>query len=737
MNTWKRFLAMCLCLVMLMSAVGCGKESGGNDNRQTKDYVYTAEFKTLDGVESLGTSAIQGSKLYYVEWRYDEATETSDSALNVLDLNTMERSTVPVKLAENENINLISADADGNVIMLTNQYNDNSDEYFLVKLDAAGTEQMRQEITALLNSGGSSEIISYPQAMEIDGEGNIYLLSGGMSETILVLDGQGQKMYEITDMSWGAGMGKTSDGRIFLLSQDLNSSANGYMLQQIDPKTRALGDALTGIPAGSGNVSCTAGAENEILISSGNSLYRYDMTKKSCEELLNWLDMDINSDQIQKFAQLEDGRILALTYNFELEDGGAEAVYLTKTPASEVKQKTVLTYATMYLDYNVRAQIIRFNKTNDSYRIEVKEYGNGDYEAGLAQLNSDIASGNPPDLIDLNNLNVENYIAKGILTDLYPLMEADPSVKKEDLVANPLTIYERNGKLYGIAPAFGVVSLMGKVSDLGEREGWTVADVKQLISGRPEGTELIEYASRETMLEMLVRMGANSYIDWENGTCSFDSPEFIETLEFAAGFPTQENISYDSQDGTYTKISQGRLLLNELFVSSVNDYQFSAAMFGEPVTCIGYPTPDGSSGSYLMGSMSVGIAEKSAYKEGAWAFVASLLGEEFQNSLNWYLPIRESSLQKILADAMNKDNAGSFSMAMSDDFTFESRPATEEEIDSMRHLIDTAKGGRTVNNEILSIITEEAASYFAGQKTAKEAADIIQSRVQIYVSENQ
>ena len=40
------------------------------------------------------------------------------------------------------------------------------------------------------------------------------------------------------------------------------------------------------------------------------------------------------------------------------------------------------------------------------------------------------------------------------------------------------------------------------------------------------------------------------------------------------------------------------------------------------------------------------------------------------------------------------------------------------------------------SEEIYSIISEEAAPYFAGQKSAEEVAKIIQSRIQIYVSEN-
>ena len=62
--------------------------------------------------------------------------------------------------------------------------------------------------------------------------------------------------------------------------------------------------------------------------------------------------------------------------------------------------------------------------------------------------------------------------------------------------------------------------------------------------------------------------------------------------------------------------------------------------------------------------------------------------------------------------------------------------AGEEEIEGIRQLIEIARPLSRESEEIYSIIGEEAAPYFAGQKSAAEVAKIIQSRIQIYVSEN-
>lgn len=743
MNTLKRFLAICLCLSLLLPVAGCGSKESGGENTGAGlgadgDFVYTAEFKQLDG-NALGMTAVQGSRLYYVQWNYDEATETSSSSVKYMDLDTLDSEEIPLSLEDQENVSSLQVLADGSLLLLLSRWGEGDPSFWLVKADASGKETMRQDVTELLAEGsGQDRFLNYPQAMQVDSDGNIYILVSGMNEKVVVLDSQGSRLFEAASPSWSQGMCQSSDGRVFLLSHDENAGQSSYMLQYVDPQTKSLGESLGGIPGGNGSVSCVPAGEKELLISSGNSLYRYDLEAKTCEMVLNWLNCDVNPDQIQAFVPLADGRILALTYDYAQEAHPLEAVYLTKTPASEVKQKTVLTYATMYLSYDMRSRLIRFNKTNDTWRIEVKEYGNGNYEDGLTQLNNDIVAGNPPDLIDLRDVNVENYIAKGVLTDLYPLMEADTALAKEDFLESALRIYEKNGRLYGICPLFGLSTLSGRPADIGGRDGWTVADLQSLLASKPAGTELWNYASREEILTALLTKGLDAYVDWTDGSCTFDSSEFISLLEFAGQFPGQDTFTYEDADSMYKKIQEGKVLLQPLNMTSVADYLYQDAMFDGEMACIGYPTADGSVGTYVEGNQAIGITEKSANKEGAWAFLSTLLSEEYQDTVGSLdgLPLRRSSLEKLLAKAMEPKEEES-AVIMSDDFTYEMKAATQEQVDAIRHLLETAKPGRNTDTEIMTIISEEAASFFAGQKTAAEVAGIIQSRVQIYISENQ
>ena len=61
---------------------------------------------------------------------------------------------------------------------------------------------------------------------------------------------------------------------------------------------------------------------------------------------------------------------------------------------------------------------------------------------------------------------------------------------------------------------------------------------------------------------------------------------------------------------------------------------------------------------------------------------------------------------------------------------------TDEDNQRVYDLIEAAVGIMENDAYIYNIITEESSAYFSGQKSAEEAAEIIQNRVQNYIDEN-
>ena len=61
---------------------------------------------------------------------------------------------------------------------------------------------------------------------------------------------------------------------------------------------------------------------------------------------------------------------------------------------------------------------------------------------------------------------------------------------------------------------------------------------------------------------------------------------------------------------------------------------------------------------------------------------------------------------------------------------------TDTEVDQMYSFLKGLDNEAYFDASVENIIAEEAAAFFAGQKTAEDVAGVIQSRVQIYINEN-
>lgn len=408
--------------------------------------------------------------------------------------------------------------------------------------------------------------------------------------------------------------------------------------------------------------------------------------------------------------------------------------------------KTEITYGTMSLDWDLKKLIIDFNKSNEKYRIVVKEYGTEDYQTGRTQFNADITTGNCPDMIDLMSGNYTLYANKGILEDLYPYMEKS-GLKKADYLENVLEAYEVDGKLYAVIPEFYVSTTMAKQSVVGNLNGWTLSEMLDFVE-QNDPENIFDYGDRSSIFYYCIYNNIDEFVDWENGKCSFDGPDFIRVLEFAAKFPNAEEINWSEREGTYSKLQANKILLLQSSVSSVQNYQMYKGLFDEDIAFVGYPNNEREGNLIQPSGGCVGISSKSKNKDGAWEFLQTMIGKEHQENMkdSWGFPIMISALEKKFEEDMTpdyyEDENGEQVENMKtswgyDDFNIDIYAATQEEIDAVWALLKSAdKISGSVDEQLTNIITEETEAFFKGQKSAADTAAVIQNRIQIYVNEN-
>ena len=234
-------------------------------------------------------------------------------------------------------------------------------------------------------------------------------------------------------------------------------------------------------------------------------------------------------------------------------------------PASSLPNKTVLTLATMNLDGDMQRMIVKFNRNNPNYRIEISNYSEynteEDYEAGLTKLNTEIMAGNVPDILNLDGLSTGKLAARGILADLMPYLNNDEELK-DQMFDNVLKALMSDGKLYRTASSFNIETVMGASSIVGDQPGWTLEEYNAALKTMPAGCEpFSQGTTRDTILSSCLSMEMNKLVDWSTGVCAFDTPVFTDILRFANQFP--KDMDWENMEGEddTARISSGRQML--------------------------------------------------------------------------------------------------------------------------------------------------------------------------------
>ncbi|NCB74395.1 MAG: extracellular solute-binding protein [Clostridia bacterium] len=624
------------------------------------------------------------------------------------------------------------------------------------KLSSTGAELASIDLSQYVDStasadskyGGGSFYINY---MLTDDAGNVYISDG--NNTVYVIGNDAKFLFKISVDGYISSLIKLKDGTMGVSTSASEADADGVYrttLKVIDLNTKDWGKDYT-IPNSVWNTS-DGGDKYDFCYTDSSSLFGYDLVTAVPEKILTWLNCDVDGDNIRFSTVQDDGNVFAISNSYS-DDGVSsfEIITLVKTPRSEVKQKTTLRLATMWVDWNLKKELLKFNKTNPDYRIEITDYSefntDQDYTAGITKLNTEIIAGNIPDMIDISNLPYKQYAAKGLLEDLYPYIESDSELSRDDLMPGILNAVETEGKLYQLVSSFSVVSIVGSPDVVGTEMGWTMDDMQKIIEEHPDADSPFgSYMTRDNVLQYLCMLNMDNYMNWQTGECSFNSDEFKKLLTFAKSFPEKIEESSDGEDWVDPSVlvSEGRQLFSIFNASDFQSYQYYKAMFGGAITFKGLPTESGVGNiAQINGGLAMTTACKA--KEGAWQFMRVLLSEDYQENLSWGYPISQKAFDKKLAEAMvqeyttdengNKVPVSSGGMSMGGDMSVDFYAITQEEADQIVNMINSVKHTAVYDQSLLDIISEESAFFFSGEKTVDQVADIIQSRMSIYINE--
>ncbi len=745
-----KIVAVLLTLCLL---TGCGPAPTGPDSTpagpqaaNTADLHVYSWTETDPGMtawaDSFGAAALAGDRIYATGYRFHEG-QSADVLLLTAPLADGEVTQLPLPLhtADPDNgkntIRGLAAAPDGGLCVLEAVHYSGSDatgrtdrhsEFYLHRLAADGTALSVTAIPVTDSAWLAGN------CMVCAADGTVYI----PAETALIAaapDGAVRTVpVDATGNGYIHGLTATAAGDVLVSyyggagwEPRLARLQNGELTEELP------------LPNGMENATLIADSADRLYFYNSSGIYAYDPAAGSAQLLCSWLDSGIRCDQqVHQLAALTDGSFVAVG----LGENGDKLLVTRLTPAdpATLGQKTVLTLGATYdPGTHFQNQILEFNRRSDTVQVTVKDYSiydseENDWTGATQQLNIDIISGNAPDILLVDStMPFASYTQKGLFADLTPLLD-DPAspVKREELLPGVLTACQVDGQLVSIVPSFYIQTIAGRASDLGDEPGWTWDDFFAALDANPTVPAALAYGCASDVLTRFLVVGGSQFVNTAAGTCRFDSPDFIRLLEHCAAYPVQPPANNWGIDEEKAALAAGDALLVRAFINRLTDVGAVSYQFDGDFVFKGCPTPTGTGGSVLMPDLQLAISESCADKAAAWQFVCGFFSDEYLDTMWWGIPATHSALQTKADCAADPDNfdGGLFQQG------YEEQALTPAELQAALELVNSTTILYHYDAALMDIVLEEAAAFFAGDKTAAEAAQIIQNRAATYLAES-
>ena len=632
----------------------------------------------------------------------------------------------------------------------------------------SGKAEISPELNSLL---GTHEELSASGFVR-DADGDFFIYSDGLGgRCIYVFAPDFNLKCRIRPTNSLNGLFPRPDGSVWTFGQ----IDGGRGAARVDKETQALADTV--------RLSASASSSNRMLVrwaEDGTLLYetsegvfasnRADSGESDGDEVDDFLMDFVNSGLISSSSVF----LCAVNRDMLLyADENGKPVMWRSAEDIDLSTVRVLDLAfTANLSDALTEKIISFNREHPGVRIVVKDYVNlfnanvGMWKSPGQALALDISIGKyRPDLIigQTGGADISYCLRAGLYTDLSSYLDSDPVVNRDNVFGAVLRAFDDGvGKIWGLADNFSISTLAAPDSVLPERyrNGWTLDDLLDFADTLPHDVTLIEGLTRETAARKL--LGTNGYaafIDWENMTCSFDSPTFLRWLNFMKSLPKDDAelsrrsvFDRETKAEKYAYYYDGKVALSvktlkKVYAALDAEFQFDTSAYSLP----GYP----GAGSTLSTDFAFLVTSFSDATDDAWAFMRSVITSPDTEAHRWRM-FGLSSLKSSFDDAardMTENYVarytfeGSFgirSKSSEDAYTMD-RPGTayditKEDTDRIRDYFDNIAGSpikADLPDEVAAILDEEISALIADAATPESCAKNIQSRVSIWLAEHQ
>lgn len=571
-----------------------------------------------------------------------------------------------------------------------------------------------------------------------DSRGFIYYITE-LSNHIYVVKEDGTIIGSDADLNMTTGMieilCKTRDGQYIFVTQDSENKSTVYFCFDGEKMKKLSTDDYSFATA-----TCINPYGEMYSVKNGMQIVCRNLKTGNYETC--YVGTMDNFNGIVSMLQNSRGEIFCI----KQEDSGEYSANVF-SPVGVARSVTLNLYNYYYAGNEIRTAVTEYQRKHPGIKINLKESKFDDRDNDWMKLSADFTKGEGPDLMVLPRERMVELAKKGVLKNLGQVL---PDEVESQVFTGVLDYGRWNDELYGLTYS-GTPSTYLVSNEIWTEDGWTLQDVMKLLNDREASGESYTafcndwdcedgLSALQAFYFLLEGMDDSPFLDLQNRTCHFDCEEFISILEYCRKnhVPVPESVYLTEADihNVYRSVKTGNLLTYRM---GGNGYsggfrQFSEAManLGENYHMVGAPS-DSKTGYYFTCYETVCVRQGAENEDVIYDFLNSLFDLNMQGNPN---TIRRDILEKSIR-IMDYDRKYHFNV-----------PGTRSYYD-----LATKKDGTTYLQEYLElcdrctvkseelvalemIYDEELDAYFNGNKTAKEVAGIIQSRISLYLAEN-
>ncbi len=388
----------------------------------------------------------------------------------------------------------------------------------------------------------------------------------------------------------------------------------------------------------------------------------------------------------------------------------------------------------------VKWAVYKFNTSQKEYRIYTDDYWSEySYSTGLeaqaqiVKLIKFFNEGNAPDIYYGTNFDYRYMYNAGLVVDMLPIIEKDSSFTLDDLVPSIKDTITREGNCYQIFSAFyfdgdfGRKSVFGNI-DITYSEVDSIAQSNDIsVRGDMPAAEFADQILRYSLGDLIENSSDNHIVSTE---------ELKDIVEYSVrnGIPYG---SYSNNIANFDTVHDGTCLTcRRTYLGNLYDLASIESRLNDSFVYLGFPSIYGSVHAAQPDGL-VAISSDTNCQDACWQFIKYMLSDEVQKIEigQGNNPVINRVFEDFCQYAMDPNLVPETEVIWSS-IVNKKKAVPEWIIEDYISMVFSIDIVISYDWGVYNIICDEINSYYLQDKSIDAIAESLQSRLDLYVSEN-